>query len=838
MAQSLILDQKGLYTYGSPLSAPTGSLSMGLNVNINRSAIIEPRKGFDQLLALPTSTERVKKLVFWNGGMFSHHGSTFSFYDEVTGYASRGSLVAPTSAPTIQTVNSQNKNLYLASSAGLMKSDALATTIYAAGIPRGTIIDLTLLLTGGTAIAAGNYVTYRYVIGKRDANGNFQYGGVSGRFTLKNTNAAAQNATAKCWLPVGLTTSHLIQLYRTKGFASVATNEELQQCYESPLTSGHIASGYIEITDVVPDDLLGATIYVAPSQQGIANDNAVPPLSRDLAEYKNHMFFADIESIHRLTFSLFSVSAAGFGVGDTLTLTMGGTDEIYTGVAVGSFDAATRKFEVTPSGSTSSPAANIDATIKSLIRCINLGGSSLFYAYSMSTGINDLPGKILIEARALGTASFTAVSSKAAAFQPQLTSPANTNNTSSNDSFKNGLMFSKPNQQEAVPIKNILKVGSSDDRISRIMPLREGLFIFKENDGAFVLRGENESNFSISLLDGTARLIAPNSLVSINNLIYGLFTSGLCEVSDTGVSNFSLPIKDQILPLTGALITAVKNYGFAVGDDVNSKYILNAPLLADDAFCSFQIVFDTFNRTFTNWDLYTTCGAIKPSDGAIYLGMAAVANVYKQKNANDYTDYADFGTTTTLASYVGTRLNFAPGFNVQAAIAKGDVIDQGTSGFAYVEEVYDGYIIIDEAQVWDLVSPTVTIYKAIDTKIGWNPDVGGNAGALKQYYECSLVSKQNFQKEAQIVYSSDLNPSETPVTIYSESGNGAFGQFAFGDGAFGGDQSSGPKRLGIPRSYARCSALSVRFESKVAFSDFQIEGITLSFNALSTRTAK
>jgi hypothetical protein len=132
----------------------------------------------------------------------------------------------------------------------------------------------------------------------------------------------------------------------------------------------------------------------------------------------------------------------------------------------------------------------------------------------------------------------------------------------------------------------------------------------------------------------------------------------------------------------------------------------------------------------------------------------------------------------------------------------------------------------------------VTIYKAIDTRIGWNPDVGGNAGALKQYYECSLVSKQNFQKEAQLFYSSDSNPSETPITILSESGNGAFGQFDFGDGAFGGDQSSGPKRLGIPRSYARCSALSVRFEGKVAFSDFQIEGIALSFNSLSTRTAK
>jgi len=837
MSQSLIIDQKGLYTYGSPLSAPIGSLARGLNVNINRAGIIEPRKGFDQLVALPGANDRIRKIVFWSDSMLAHYGTTFAYYDAVTGYSSRGALSAPSNTPTIQTVNSQNKNLYLTSSIGLRKSDAIAGNIYAAGIPRGTIIEASL--SGeGTAILTTKFVTYRYVIGKKDLNGNFQYGGVSGRFTLQNNSSPAtvQNALVKCYLPAGLSPLNFIQLYRTVGFSSNATNDEMQQCYEQPLVEANITAGYIEITDVVPDNLLGGYIYTAPSQQGIANDNGVPPLSRDIAEYKTHMFFADIESIHRLTFSL--ISETVFAVGDTITLTMGGVPEVYTGYAAGGFNASLKRFVVDVAGATTS--IKIDATIKSLIKCINLNATSSYYAYSLSTGDTDLPGKIMIEARSLGTASFTAVSNKPAAFQPQLSSPVNTNNTSSNDAFKNGLMYSKPNQNEAVPIKNILKVGSSDDRILRVMALREGLFIFKENDGAFVLRGDNETSFSVSLLDGTAKLIAPNSLVSINNLIYGLFTSGLCEVSDTGVNNFSLPIKDQILPLNGPLLTAVKNYAFAVGDDVNSKYVLSVPIVSTDVYCSVQIVFDTFNRTFTNWDVLVTAGALSPENGSLYFGMAAANNVYKQKNDNTHTDFADFGNTALLQSYVGTKLVFAPGFNVLAEIARGDVIDQGVNGFAYVEEVFDGYVIIDsplEVDAWD-VAVAVTIYKAIDTKIQWNPDVGGNAGAFKQYYECSLISKQNFQKEAKLYFSSDSNPSETPITIYSESGNGAFGQFDFGDGAFGGEQSSGPKRLGIPRSYARCSALSVRFEGKIAFSDYQIEGLSLSFNSLSTRTSR
>lgn len=829
MSQSIILAVKGLHTYASDISGvPLGSFSVARNVNINRAGIVEPRRGFDFLAyGLPSISDRAKQLVFWNGEIFCHYGSTFAYYDSGSGFSSRGSLSAPSNATSIRTVSSQNKNLYLTSSQGLKKTDAITSSIYDAGIPKGLTIDLTVA-GAGTAIANSKYATYTYLLGRKDGNGNVQLGGVAGNFTIQNTAGSTQNVTAKCYIPTGLDTSHFIQLYRSATSATTPPAGDPQLCYETPITSTDISNGYVTITDIVPDELLGATIYTASSQEGISNDNARPPLARDIAEFKNCMFYADVESRHRLFFTLISAGGTGIVAGDTVTVTMGATTEVYTAHGT-TFNSATKQFVVSTGGSTSQ---NIDNTIKSFIKCVNLA-SAIVYAYSIpESTLNPLPGKVMLEAKALGSSSFTAVSSRSAAFQPQLVSPANVNTTSTADVSKNGLMYSKPDQPEAVPTKNIFKVGASDDRIKRIIALREGLFIFKERGGCYVLRGEGESSFSVSLLDNTAKLVAPDSLAIVNNLAYGLFEAGICEVSDTGVSIISTPVKDQLLPLFGAPLSVLKTYAFGIANDVEGKYILSLPSVSTDTYTNKQLVFDVFGRTFCDWDLDLTCGGVNPVDAKMYLGQGASSYVLKERKAFDYTDYADFGATCTISSYSGTTVYV----DNTAGMAAGDILFQGSNAMAYVESVdtSTGSVVIDTEQTWTTGVADVTHMKAIDCKVQWNPDAGGNAAGLKHYYECALITKQAFQKSARLVFSSDLNPAESSIDVQSSSGNGAWGQFDFGDEVFGGEQAKAPKRLGIPRGQARCSQLSVRFENKVAYSDFQIEGLSLSFTPTST----
>lgn len=832
MSQSVVLDCKGEHSYASDLSGvPAGSLRLGLNININRQGIAEPRRGFNLLeYPLPSSGDRAKKLVFWKDSLFIHYGSTFAYYNPASGPTSLGALSAPSNATSVRAVSSGNKNLYVTSSTGLRKTDAITTSLYAAGVPKALNIDLSVA-GAGTAVANNAYVTYRYVMGRTDANSVRVVGGVSGRFTLQNTAGSTQNVTARCYLPAGVDATYFLQLYRSVAATTDDTSDNLQLCYETPITSSNVSAGYIDVTDIVPESLLGATLYTSPSQEGAANDNAMPPLARDIAEYKTCLFFADVASPHRLLFSLISVDGTGLVAGDTISIVLGATTETYTAHAA-TFNAASKQFVVSTAGSASQ---NIDATVKSLIKCVNLA-SALVNAYSLSDGANDLPGKTLFEARSLGTAAFTVTSSRAVAFQPQLTSPAAVDNTSTADTFQNGLAFSKAAQPEAVPIKNLFKVGAADDRILRIVALRDGLFVFKERGGCYVLRGESESNFTVTLLDNTAKLVAPDSLAVVNNLIYGLFEAGICEVSDTGVSIISVPIKDQLQPLLGASLTALKAYAFGFGNDNEGKYVLSVPETSSDTATTRQHVFDTFGRTFVKWDLELTCGGVNLADAKVYLGPSGSHYIKQERRQFDYTDYADYSATCTISSAAGTTLTI----DNTTLMAAGDILYQGSTALAYIESVdaVAGTVVIDTAQTWTTGVASVTHVKAIDCQVAWNADYGGNAAGLKQYYECNLLLKQAFQKRATLTFSSDIDPSEAAIAITSASGNGAFGQFDFGQEVFGGDQAKSPARLGIPRTHARCNQLSVTFANRVAFSDFQLSGIALSFNSTSTRTAR
>lgn len=824
---------RGLHTYASDLSGvPSGSLAVALNININRQGIAEPRRGFDVLTyPLPLEADRARKLVFWNSETFVHYGTTFAYYNPASGVSSRGTVSAPTFATSIRTVSSQNKNLYVTTSAGLKKTDAVATSLYSAGVPKGLTIDLAL--TGaGTAVANTKFVTYRYLLARKDANSNTTFGDVSGRFTIQNAAGSTQNLSARCHIPAGLDATYYLELYRSPDTATSETSDDLQKCYEVPVTATDITNKYVDISDILPEALLGGYIYTSPNAgAGLVSGNALPPLARDVAEYKGSLFFADLDGPQRLTFNLISCGGTGVVASDTITLVLGATTEVYTAHGT-TFNAASKQFVVTTGGSSSQ---NIDDTVKSFIKCVNLA-STVAYAYSLSESNTDLPGKALLETRDVGTATFTLVSTRAAAFQPQLTATATINNTSAAESLKHGIAFSKQNQPEAVPLKNRFFVGSSDDRIKRIVALRDGLFIFKERDGCYVLRGDSEATFSVTLLDNTAKLLAPDTIQVVNNLIYGLFEAGLCEVSDTGVSIISTPIKDKILPLFGAPLAVVKALAFGIANDTDGKYLLCVPETSADTYCTQQIVFDTFGRNFSEWDLALSCGGVNPVDTKTYLGSGDANTVKSERKLFDYTDYADYGSACTVTSYSGTTVYI----NNTSGMTAGDLLMQGVTAFAYIETVVatGGYVVIDVAQTWTLATADVVHERAVNCQVQWNPDYGGNAALLKQYYECNLLLKQAFQKEASIVFSSDVNPSEASIAIASASGNGSFGQFDFGDEVWGGEQARTPVRVGIPRGHARCNQLSVRVSSRVAYSDFQLAGLSLTFNPTSTRTAR
>ncbi len=834
MAQTLNLSVRGLHTYASELSGvPIGALRIADDVNISRVNIVEPRRGFNFFSYDPSA--EIKKLVFYNSGIFGHYGSTFGYAGTAaspSAWSSKGTLAVPSNATSVRTAAISN-NLYITNSDGISKLDSLSNSLYAAGIPKGTMIEANGSPTGsGTAVPSNESVAYRYIIARKDANNNTVFGGVSSRYVMTAGGSGPYDIPLKVYIPAGLTADqHYVQVYRTAG-TSGTPNDEMQLVYEQVLSSTHISQSYFTFTDIVPDELLGAALYTSPSQQGIVNDNAQPPLARDIAEYKNHLFFADVTSKYRYTLTLIACGGSqGLANNATVTLVQGATTETYTAKNAGAGGANVGNKYFLLDDASASLATRIDTTIKSLVSVINQQSSGKFYAYLLTDGSDGLPGKILIEERTNTGTVFTVASSNANCWNPSISTAQN----ASNDDFKNGLMWSKQGIPEAVPLKNIVRVGSSDDRIKRILALRDGLLIFKEKDGVYILRGENEASFSVSLLDGTAKIKSADSLAVVNNLIYGLFDAGVCEVSDSGVSVVGLPIKDSVLELFGTILDEVQNYSFGVGYDAEGKYILALPENNNDTSCSQQYVFDVYGRTWCRWTLDMRSAGVEPSESKLYFGAGGVSKVKTERKSYDYTDYADYGTLCTITSYSGTTVYI----NNTASMSVGDLLVQGTAN-AYIESIdlVNGAVTIDAEQTWTLSTADVDHLKAVYCRVEWNAEFAGNPAGYKQFFEASLLFKQGFQKSATVYFYSDTNPGESSISLTSSSGNGAWGEFVWGDEVWGGEVVKEPTRLGVPRTVSRCNQLSVRFESRAAYSDFQLNGLSLTYNPISTRTAR
>lgn len=837
-AQTLSLDIKGLHTYSSPLSGvPRGAMTIARNLNISRLNIAEPRRGFSFLdETLPLTGDRAKKFVFYDEKFFIHYGTTFGLYDP-SGILSRGTLSTPPNAQSIRT-KSMNEALYITSSTGLKKMDDTGAAIYQAGIPAGLMIEQDgALVTSGSAITEDyGTVAYRYIIVRKDAKKNTYRGGVSSRCIIFNNSTDDVDVPLKVWLPAGLDVSYYVQVYRSKSFPGSSgvpgsPNDELQFCYEKPLDLTAISNGYFTFTDIRPDDMLEASLYTSPSQgQGMLDNNELPPVARDIEEYKGSLFFADTVNKHRYTFTLIATAGTGLVANDTVTISNGTTTEVYTAKAA--TNVANKEFAIDVASA--SIALRIDNTARSLVKVINQG-SSLFYATLMSSGGADLPGEIMVEERGLGGAAFTVASSKPVAFIPQLESTPTANQTSTNSEFKNGLMYSKRGDPESVPGKNVFRVGSADDRIKRIVALQDALIIFKENDGIYILVGENEGSFSVRPLDLSAKVIAPDSLVPLNNAIYGLFDGGIATVTEAGIEYISDPIKDKLLYLLSNALPELKAYSFGIGYNIDGKYIIALPRAPGDTSATQQLIYDVYGESWVEWDLNIVAGGVNPVDELLYIAPGDSNKLKYERKSSTFVDFADLYAYRTIISANNTTLVLDDATDLEV----GDILEQGNN-IGYVEAIdyNSNTVTIDTAQSWTTGTGDVEHLKGIYAVVEWNAEFAENPAGQKLFQEGNLLFKQIFQKRASIHFFSDSNPAESSVPIEAPGGNGAWGEFDFGEVPFGGDATPQPVRFGIPRGHKRCNLLTVRFESKVAYSDFQLNGISLIFNPAGQRTTR
>jgi hypothetical protein len=320
------------------------------------------------------------------------------------------------------------------------------------------------------------------------------------------------------------------------------------------------------------------------------------------------------------------------------------------------------------------PSQQVDETARSLVRIINNQSAEIINA-SYISGVNDVPGSMVFEARQLNqTAFYLNVSDTDTGGQFSPTVPtAGQTVISTNEVSPNRIYYSKYQQPEAVPILNYIDVGPKDKEIVRAIALRDSLFILKE-EGIYRLSGNDDASFQVTPFDFSTVIKAVDSAVVLNNLIYVYTNQGIATISDSGVSIISRPIEDQLIKLFSPQYTNFETATFGVSYESDRAYYLFTVEETTDEFATQCFRFNTFTNTWTLIDKGVRSGIVNSSDDKLYLAPTDTNFIEQERKSFDRTDYADREHSFTLADNCVDTTNIA--FPSLTNINVGDVFVQ------------------------------------------------------------------------------------------------------------------------------------------------------------------
>jgi len=209
-------------------------------------------------------------------------------------------------------------------------------------------------------------------------------------------------------LPSSISTEYFIQVYRTAIITAVEgvnlddidPGDECNIVYEKSITQENIDDGELNFQDSISESFRASGLPLYTNQitgEGILQSNDPPPIALDIELFRNSMFYANTKSSHRIQFDILSVDNF---VTNSTKLIIGNSNitRYYTASDIEIPDTEEGgDFKLSTS---SSVGQAIDNTSRSIVKVINQDQLSPVNAFYL-TGSDDLPGKILLEARDL-----------------------------------------------------------------------------------------------------------------------------------------------------------------------------------------------------------------------------------------------------------------------------------------------------------------------------------------------------------------------------------------------------------------------------------------------------
>jgi hypothetical protein len=813
--QVLNLKIAGLFTNPNQFSEiPEGALSVADNIQIDKGSVAEPRRGQYKYGQMPGSyTGTISGLFEYKERLFASYDSKIA-YDNGNGtFTDLTGTYSAQSGYRIKTTQA-NRNLYFTTTSNIKKISSVGSDPVNAGVPRA--LDGTGTVGSSGVVLPNNHtIAYRFVFGYKDINDNLILGSPSGRLVINNGLSGTRDVNLTVYIPDGVIAGYFLQAYRSASTSSssIEPSDELQLVYEYVLTSGDVSTGSVSFTDITPEDLRGAALYTNPTQEGILQSNDIPPCAIDITTYKNITFYANTKGKQNFYLTLIAVSGTGLVANDTITI----NGRTYTAKTTAN-NPTLREFQIVTSGTA---ASNITDTARNLIEVINRDTGATISAYYIS-GYNDLPGRIYIEANDFSVSQFYLTSSRTTCWNPVLQS-SGTTNASTNDVFPNRIYYSKIQQPEAVPLLNYLDAGSRDNAIFRIIPLRDSVFVIKE-DGVYRIIGEDPNSLRISLFDNTVKLLAIESAVECNNQIFCYSDQGIVAISDNGVQVLSRPIEDIIYQ--SEILSNFETLSFGVSYEVDRKYIFYCKSVETDTYPTQGYVYNFFTNAWTRYLNNRSCGTVYRNK--LFLG-GVDGWVYQERKQLNSSDYVDDSYNITISSVNNNVLTLSSATNIQA----NQIIKQGVNNGVVVSINGNDVTITDVTGTF--TSGSAIAYDAIRSILEWAQNSGQNPGILKHWRETTILFREADFQSVEFGISSNFDPNIEYTTI-SPLRTDQWGSFSWGGIAWGiGSGIAYPIRTYIPLLKRRASWLFFRVRSTKAQTYFAIEGLSIQFENMSER---
>lgn len=532
-----------------------------------------------------------------------------------------------------------------------------------------------------------------------------------------------------------------------------------------------------------------------------------------------------------------------------ISLTSGGASIAYNSETSLEFQGVTNgTYYIFYLSQDSDAAVRIRDTAQGLVRAVNRDPQSLVYAQYVS-GRNDVPGKMRFQAKGFTAAMYFRANTSTAgeAFNPTLPDSfsVGTQVYSRNDTLPNAFFASKFDEPEAVPLVNFFPVGAKNKAILRFHALRDSVIIEKE-DGVYRMTGDNPSNFTITILDGTVSCIAPSSSDVINNQVVFLSNQGVCLVTESSVQIISRTIEDVIQPIIGQSNVGTRTSGVAYESE--RLYIMTTTR-PNDMQTSVVYVYNILTEAWSSWDNIFSQAVIGPSDNLFYIDFNN--EIQKERKKQTKIDYCDQNYAVTISNMSADLNSCYITLSSSAIPEQGDVVVKSE----VVNRIATTPVLISGTTfAVTFVLPTnlansdsVILYSRITSTIKFAPFHGGLVGRMKHFAEMQIHQRNDSTSRLTLTFSGDtFGGSETTVwqPNYTVAG---WGQFPWGYEPWGqteainivqGTRAAPIVRTYVPRFQARNTFLQAVILHQEAAELLNFQSISFSVRTYSERVSR